>query len=176
MSKLSSKDYHDVQDDVLISRHESKSLWRELLYLTIFACSFVFLFALFEDMNEIAIFSEWPTNILVGLATILAISIIIRTKLGKKESRKLMPLAFGIIAWFIAQIIWTYYQIVIRIEIPYPSVADITWFIGFFFMGIYIFNSFQYWNRKDPIKPSYIIGLCIITSIIVTYLFISSLY
>src|SRR5258706_6848321 len=39
--------------------------------------------------------------------------------------------AFGILLWAAAEIIWAYYEIVLKIETPYPSLADILWLPGY---------------------------------------------
>ena len=161
---------YDKKTEYALVNFASKNLLRELLYLAILANSFVFLFALFQNMEELVIFGNWPTTILSGLSTVVAISILLRIRsLQIETDTALISLVIGIILWFSAQIIWTFYQIFLRIDIPYPSIADIIWFIGYFFIGIYIFKSFQYWNRKNPVKPILIFTISSITSIVVLY-------
>ncbi len=37
----------------------------------------------------------------------------------------------GIVLWTLAEAIWGFYELVLKLEIPYPSIADIAWLLGY---------------------------------------------
>lgn len=40
--------------------------------------------------------------------------------------------AVSMVAWTIAEILWGYYEVVLGQEVPYPSIADFLWIVGYF--------------------------------------------
>ena len=50
-------------------------------------------------------------------------------------------LSFGLLSFAFGQLAWSYYNIILRVEIPYPSVADIGYVatIPFYFLGMLSF-------------------------------------
>src|SRR5690242_7536564 len=54
-------------------------------------------------------------------------------KMNDQEvSKKVWGLvALGIVLWALAEAMWAYYELVLRVEMPYPSIADLLWFAGY---------------------------------------------
>ena len=52
----------------------------------------------------------------------------------------LQSLTIGLILWLIAEFTWTYYQLVVGIANPFPSVADIFWLAGYPFFLYFVLN------------------------------------
>jgi hypothetical protein len=52
----------------------------------------------------------------------------VKTRLG---SRIWGAMTLGLILWAIGESIWTYYELVLRQETPFPSLADLMWAIGY---------------------------------------------
>jgi len=50
--------------------------------------------------------------------------------------------ALGIILWTIAEIIWGYYEVILGIIVPYPSIADLFWLSGY--IPVYVALSIGY--------------------------------
>lgn len=44
----------------------------------------------------------------------------------------------GLGLWFVAEVVWTYYVQVLGVEIPFPSFADVFYFAGYLFVGIFL--------------------------------------
>ena len=51
--------------------------------------------------------------------------ILLKDKDSKKEIKLKFILTLGLVFWFIANIIWGYYEIVLDIVSPVPSLADL---------------------------------------------------
>ncbi len=87
-------------------------------------------FIIFADSDSKLIYSNWVliinSLIAVGLSGIILIKDKDREegKVGKVEKANIL-LAVGLIFWFIANIIWAYYELVLDIVSPVPSLADI---------------------------------------------------
>lgn len=87
-------------------------------------------FIIFVDSDSKLIYSNWVliinSLIAVGLSGIILIKDKDREegKVGKVEKANIL-LAVGLIFWFIANIIWAYYELVLDIVSPVPSLADI---------------------------------------------------
>jgi len=43
--------------------------------------------------------------------------------------------------WFLGEAIWAGYTLILNVEIPYPSVADVFWLGGYvpFFVALYLY-------------------------------------
>jgi len=50
---------------------------------------------------------------------------------GARLSRVWLYFALGMIFWFLGELTWGIYALVIGVEIPYPSIADGFWLIGY---------------------------------------------
>jgi uncharacterized YccA/Bax inhibitor family protein len=87
-------------------------------------------FIIFADSDSKVIYSNWVliinSLIAVGLSAIILIKDKDREegKVGKIDKANIL-LAVGLIFWFIANIIWAYYELVLDIVSPVPSFADI---------------------------------------------------
>ena len=87
-------------------------------------------FIIFADSDSKVIYSNWVliinSLIAVGLSAIILIKDKDREegKVGKIDKANIL-LAVGLIFWFNANIIWAYYELVLDIVSPVPSLADI---------------------------------------------------
>ena len=87
-------------------------------------------FIIFADSDSKVIYSNWVliinSLIAVGLSAIILIKDKDREegKVGKIDKANIL-LAVGLIFWFIANIIWAYYELVLDVVSPVPSLADI---------------------------------------------------
>jgi hypothetical protein len=84
------------------------------------------------------------TLIVVGLASL----VVYRQKLDGLIGKVYASLAVGLALWFIAEVIRSYYEVVIGIEMPTPSPADALWLIGYAPFMYYIFRMFRFFNRS----------------------------
>ena len=87
-------------------------------------------FIIFADSDSKVIYSNWVliinSLIAVGLSAIILVKDKDREegKVGKIDKANIL-LAVGLIFWFNANIIWAYYELVLDIVSPVPSLADI---------------------------------------------------
>jgi hypothetical protein len=50
---------------------------------------------------------------------------------GDKFSRIWLAFTLGMIFWFLGELGWTIYTLVLNVETPYPSIADAAWLMGY---------------------------------------------
>jgi hypothetical protein len=116
--------------------------------------------------SNVRLYLNWTTNVtsasalvMSALATFQAFEI---GKIRKKRVNKindnnnepkyqLYTLAWftmGLILWFIAELSWTYYELGLGIENPYPSPADAIWLAGYPFIIYFLFGISKVLSRQ----------------------------
>lgn len=120
-------------------------------------------------------FSNWVIDISAGLAFIFSLTLIIRERKRKSEGKIYVSLFIAILLWFSAEIVYTYYQSISRIDVPYPSYADSLWLLGYVFMAYHLYSSFYYWNKKNKFSESSVFIITIFTALLIHLLAQSSI-
>ena len=119
-------------------------------------------------------FSNWVIDISAGLALIFSLILIIRERNRKIEGKKHVSLFIAISLWFSAEIVYTYYQSILRVDVPYPSYADSLWLLGYIFMAYHLYSSFYYWNKKKKFSESSVFIITIFSVLLILFLVQSS--
>jgi hypothetical protein len=133
---------------VQFSINDIKLLLVVLIIFSIIPSILVYLLTSNFNLELQFIFSNWVIDISAGLILIFSIILIIRERNRKSEGQKYVSLFIAILLWFSAEIVYTYYQSISRIDVPYPSYADSLWLLGYIFMAYHLYSSFYYWNKK----------------------------
>ena len=79
------------------------------------------------------VFSNAFPPIIAGVAVIFA-GFALKRYWGKpddKFSRIWLAFTLGMIFWFLGELGWAIYTLALNVEIPYPSIADAAWIIGY---------------------------------------------
>jgi hypothetical protein len=137
------------------SINDLKILLLVLIISSIISSIVVYLLTFTFKLELQFIFSNWVIDISAGLALIFSLILIIRERNRINEGKKYVSLFIALSLWFSAEIVYTYYQSILRIDIPYPSYADSLWLLGYIFMGYHLYSSFYYWNKKKRFSDSY---------------------
>lgn len=77
------------------------------------------------DSDSRIIYSSWMLIINSSIAAGLSLIALIKDRSNIKRDRTAIHLTVGLVFWFIANIIWGYYEIVLDIVSPVPSLADL---------------------------------------------------
>ena len=139
--------------------------------------------------SNVRLFLNWTTNvssasalIMSALATFQAFEI---SKIRKKRVNKINDYSepkyqlytltwftMGLILWFIAELSWTYYELGLGIENPFPSPADAIWLAGYPFIIYFLFRISKVLSRQ---KFSYdrepLILISVATALTLAYIF-----
>lgn len=86
---------------------------------------------IFADPENKIIYSSWILIINSLIAAALSVMVLLKDKYSSnsssnsKKDKTKIHLTLGLVFWFIANIIWGYYEIVLDIVSPVPSLADV---------------------------------------------------
>jgi branched-chain amino acid transport system substrate-binding protein len=88
---------------------------------------------IFAEPDSKIIYSNWVLIINSLVAAGLASYVFLKNRESIDENKENILLTIGLVFWFIANIIWAYYEVVLDIVSPVPSLAD------FFLLSAYVF-------------------------------------
>ena len=89
--------------------------------------------------------------------------------LGKHKLESYRWLFTGLMFWFSAEVIWTFTRQVLGIEIPYPSIADGAWIIGYGFFAIYIYRILEKMGKTNPIDKNMVVLISVAVALSLAY-------
>ena len=104
---------------------------------------------IFADPDSKIIYSNWILIINSLVAAGLASYVFLKNRENIDENKENILLTIGLVFWFIANLIWAYYEVVLDIVSPVPSLAD------FFLLSAYVFLIYRLMIIRK--KLSYII-------------------
>jgi branched-chain amino acid transport system substrate-binding protein len=120
----------------------------------------------FAEPDSKIIYSNWVLIINSLVAAGLASYVFLKNRENIDENKENILLTIGLVFWFIANIIWAYYEVVLDIVSPVPSLAD------FFLLAAYVFLIYRLMIIRK--KLSYIIDKKIMyLMIVLTVLFLA---
>ncbi|HEX5977636.1 MAG TPA: hypothetical protein VFY68_10185 [Nitrososphaeraceae archaeon] len=103
--------------------------------------------------------------VLLGSASFLLLFTILSNP-RNKEVQRFMLLFIGLTLWFLGESSYSYYQIVLNMEVPFPGVGEIFYLAGYGPIILFAYRSFKTINRDGIIKPRVIAFVIILTSVI----------
>jgi hypothetical protein len=125
-------------------------------------------FIVFSSGESRAYFYNNTINVTSAIALASSILTIYKLKLKGFYGKIYTCFSIGLALWFVAEIMWTYYQIGLRVEVPFPSLADAFWISGYVFFSYFIF---QYYNLvKKTIEEHVLLLVLLGTAILVVYI------
>ncbi len=111
--------------------------------------------------------------IYIVLAAIATIGLFSASRYAHSASdrRVLLSFASGFLLWTIAEFIWMYYELILGIEVPFPSFADLFWTIGYVPMlyALYLKKKDMFITKQTNII-AYVAGVIMLTFIIFVFL------
>jgi hypothetical protein len=94
--------------------------------------------------------------------------IMYKFKLASRYDRTHTFLTLGIGMWFVAEIVYTYYQLGLSVETPFPSLADLFYLSGYAFFGFYVYSILKL--LRKTMERDLIILVSIAAAISITYM------
>jgi len=91
----------------------------------IFAITIANLAIILADSDRKIIYSSWMLIISSSIAAGLSLLTLIKDRSSMKKDKTAIHLTIGLVFWCIANIIWGYYEIILDIVSPVPSLADL---------------------------------------------------
>jgi hypothetical protein len=123
-----------------------------LLFIATLVSINIYLFFSKLSLDQRAVFIE--TTLLTALFSSVGVSLttVLRLGLRTTEGKYYLSLVIAMTLWSGAESIWAYSSIVLGIEMPYPSIADFFWLLGFVFLSYHYYYSFRVWKQARIIK------------------------
>lgn len=132
------------------------------ILLTIGLYIFLGTFSSFDERAtyvEISFLSYLVVSVIVSLITALKVG------LATSQGRQYLSLFIAMSLFLCAESIWAYFQLVLQIEVPYPSIADV-FYLGFIpFIGYHFYYSFSVWQKEKAVKMHSVIIAAIISAV-----------
>jgi hypothetical protein len=104
--------------------------------------------AVFEDQYATLILSDLSLNATAAAALFFALMILYRQKLGGLHGKTYAAFAVGLALWFAAEMLQTYYEIGSEEQVPFPSIADALWLLGYVPFGYHLFVTYKFFAKS----------------------------
>ena len=149
-----------------LARHELRYLFIGLLILFISTTLFIeYVLYSTKDEDIRVSYSNVATDISSGVAFLTSLMVIKTT--SERTDKSFTYLAIGLGLWFSAELIYTFYQVICGISVPYPTIADFIWIAGYFFLGVYFYKTIKIWHETKRVKLYSIVIASFIVAILV---------
>ncbi|MGI9009586.1 MAG: hypothetical protein ACR2F1_00160 [Nitrososphaeraceae archaeon] len=120
-----------------------------------------------EPENKI-IYANWVLLINSSAAAIISFYIVYKEKKFRSDKTNFL-LTVGLLLWFAANIVWSYYEVVLDVVSPVPSLADIFLLSAYGFLIYRLVIVYKKLKEKVNKKTFFILGT--ITIVFLTYMF-----
>jgi hypothetical protein len=75
--------------------------------------------------------------------------------------RAFASLAAGVSLWAIAELIWAYNAIILGIQVPFPSIADILWLAGYAPLGFHLFSTSRFYGVALKKRSTFAVAVAV---------------
>ena len=124
----------------------------ELRYVILTLIGFIILVNSFIFLSSIStrvVYTNLTINVTAATALCAAVIVLFRQiRVHSPYSKTFGFLAVGVGLWFTAEIIWTYYQLGLGIETPFPSLADGFWLAGYVPLTYHLYRIYKTVTKK----------------------------
>jgi hypothetical protein len=114
------------------------------------------------------IVSNWTINASAGAAAAFSLIIVARQKIDGLHGKTYAMLSIGLMLWLSAELLWTYYELYLQIERPFPSFADVLWLVGYGFLAYHLFATYKFFRQIFDRRA--IIAVSVLSSAVLAYL------
>ena len=115
---------------------------------------------IFSEQEDKLFFANLVLNINSFVAASLAIFVIIKEK-NKSNLKANIFLVVGLVLWFIANIVWAYYEVILHLMAPVPSLADVLLLSAYSFLIIRLLIEYKSLKKKPTKKFTAIVAVII---------------
>jgi hypothetical protein len=143
-------------------KYEMKYLFFGFIIVIAAAIMFIHIILFIIDGDR---YMGTTSAVLLGSSTCISLFIILSNP-RKIEVQKFKLIFVGVTLWFLGEFSYTYYQIVLDTDAPYPGVGEIFYVAGYGPLILFTYRSFKTINRDGLIKRSVIAFVVILASVV----------
>ena len=143
-------------------KHETKYLFFGFIIAIAAAIVFIHIILFNTDDDR---YTGTTSAVLLGSSTCMALFIILSNP-RNIEVQKFKLVFVGVSLWFLGEFSYTYYQIVLGTDAPYPGVGEIFYVAGYVPLILFTYRSFKTINRNGIIKRSAIVFVVTLASVL----------
>lgn len=92
-------------------------------------------------------FDNWILNGTAGAAFVMALVVALRQGRSGLYGKAQAALAAALALWLAGELLWTYYELGLGIETPFPSLADALWLAGYVPAAYYLYKIYRFFGR-----------------------------
>ena len=149
-------------ESVFKIKYEMKYLFFGFIIAIALAIMFIHIILFITDEDR---YIGTTSAVLLGSSTCISLFIILSNP-RKIEVEKFKLVFVGVTLWFLGEFSYTYYQIVLDTDVPYPGVGEIFYVAGYGPLILFTYRSFKTINRDGLIKPRVIAFVVILASVV----------
>lgn len=136
----------EVKKDVITEIKRGRKSLVIALVVAIAAINLVVL-AASSQPDALVTASDLSRILTVGAAAAISVVVVARQNVSGIFGRAYLALAAGLVLWLAAESTWGYYELVLHIERPFPSVADALWLSAYGPIGFHLFSMARFYGR-----------------------------
>ena len=155
---------------------KSMEILLELRYVILILVGFIILVNAFIFLSSIStrvIYTNLTINVTAATALCAAIIVLVRQiRVHSEYSKTFGFLTVGLGLWFTAEITWTYYQLGLGVETPFPSLADVFWLAGYVPLTYHLYRIYNTVTIKVTDRDTMIVISAIVAPILAFLLYL----
>ena len=148
----------------------------ELRYVILTLIGFIILVNSFIFLSSIStrvIYTNLTINVTAAIALSAALIVLFRQiRVHSQYSKTFGFLAVGVGLWFTAEIIWTYYQLGLGVETPFPSLADLFWLAGYAPLTYHLYRIYTTVTMKVTDRDTMIVISSMVAAVLAFLLYL----
>lgn len=143
---------------------------QQAVIITVVGCIILTnLLIIFTQEENRLFYSNWTINITAAVAFAFAIIAAYRQKAEEPYGKTYASLDTGLGLWLVAELIWTYFELGLQIDTPFPSLADVFWLVAYGFLAYPLYRIYKFMS-KETVRSTAVIVVSIIIAIALGYL------
>jgi len=128
---------------------DTKSVRNNIIRVLTGSIGFVSVLIILSPDDKKVLICDIVEPLAAAIAVGLSVLVMYRQKTDGLMGKTYTFLAAGLVLFLIAEIIWSYYEISLEIENPFPSIADALWLIGYGPLLYFILKMYRFFGASN---------------------------
>jgi hypothetical protein len=127
---------------------DTKSVRNNIICVLIGSIVFTSVLIIFSPDDKKLILCDIIEPLAAAIAAGFSVLVIYKQKTDGLMGKAYTFLGVGLVLFLIAEIIWSYYEIGLEIENPFPSIADVLWLMGYGPLFYFVFKMYRFFGAS----------------------------